>query len=93
MESPLPVLVDFWSPRCGPCTQLSPVLERVALEMAGKLKICKINVDENRASAARFGIQAVPTMILFRGGLLLDTIQGAMPREAILGRISRFLKN
>ncbi|MDQ7823077.1 MAG: thioredoxin domain-containing protein [Candidatus Eremiobacteraeota bacterium] len=90
-RSPLPVLVDFWSPRCGPCQALAPVLEQLAYEMAGKLKICKVNVDMSRASAARFGIEAVPTLLFFRGGVLLETMRGALPREAILGRIGRFL--
>ncbi len=93
LESPLPVLVDFWSPRCGPCAALSPTLDALAGEMAGKLKICKLNTDENRASAARFGITAVPSMLIFRGGLLLETLRGALPREAIKTQIARFLKN
>jgi thioredoxin len=93
LESPLPVLVDFWSPRCGPCAALSPVLDGLAAELAGKLKICKLNTDENMTSAARFGITAVPSMLIFRGGLLLETLRGALPRDAIKAQISRFLRN
>lgn len=92
LESPIPVLVDFWSPKCRACAEISPTIDQLAYEFAGKLKICKINIDENMSTAVRFGVKAVPTFIFFRGGLLLDTMRGALPREAILGRIEKFLR-
>lgn len=91
LESPIPVLVDFWSPKCRPCAEVSPLLDQIANELAGKLKICKINVDQNARTAVRFGVNAVPTMLFFRGGLLIDTMKGALPKESITGRISRYL--
>jgi thioredoxin 1 len=70
---------------------MAPVLDELALETAGKLKICKLNTDENQATAARFKIKAIPSLIFFRGGILLDQIPGAVSREAIMSRIGRFL--
>jgi thioredoxin 2 len=90
-ESAIPVLVDFWAPWCGPCRVVGPVLEEIARERAGKLKIVKLNVDENPEMSARFAVQSIPTMILFRGPNELDQIRGAMPKAAIEGRIARFL--
>jgi thioredoxin 2 len=90
-DCPIPVLVDFWAPWCGPCKVMGPVLEQLAAERGGKLKIVKVNVDENPQAAARFRVQSIPTMILFRGPLQLDEIQGAVPKAALEARIDRFL--
>ena len=90
-DCPIPVLVDFWAPWCGPCRAVAPMLEALAGERAGKLKIAKLNVDENPRSAARFNVQAIPTMIVFRGPLEVDQIRGALPKAALETRLARVL--
>jgi len=90
-DCPLPVLVDFWAPWCGPCKMLAPELDRVAYLRTGRLKVVKMNVDENPRTASRFGVRSVPTLILFRGPLTVETLTGAMGAEAILQRIDPYL--
>jgi thioredoxin 2 len=90
-ECPLPVLVDFWAPWCGPCKMVAPVLEQLAAERGGKLKIVKLNVDENPRTAALHRVQSIPTMLLLRGPLQLDQMVGALPKAAIEARLDRFV--
>ncbi|MBT9547494.1 MAG: thioredoxin [Candidatus Sericytochromatia bacterium] len=78
-ESNVPVLVDFWAEWCGPCKMMNPVLKQVAEKYAGKLKIIKVNVDQNPAAAAHYGIQSIPTLMLFHKGKTLMELKGAMP--------------
>ncbi len=83
LKSDLPVLVDFWAPWCSPCRALSPIIDDLAGEFAGKVNIAKINVDENPASPGQYGIRAIPTLMLFKDGKLVDQLTGASSKEAL----------
>jgi len=87
LQSDIPVLVDFWAPWCGPCRMIAPVLEQIAQKYAGKIKIAKMNVDENSFIPMQYYIQAIPTLILYRAGQPVDKIVGALPGPALERRI------
>ena len=87
VKSDIPVLVDFWAEWCGPCRMIAPVLEDLAKEYAGKIKIVKVNVDENSVSAATYGVRGIPTLLLFKNGQVVDTKVGALPK----GQIAAFI--
>lgn len=91
LETSTPVLVDFWAEWCGPCRMVSPVLEDLARDRAGRIKVVKINVDENPATAQQYNIQSIPTMILFKGGQPVETLIGAMSKTALLQRLGSHL--
>ena len=78
-----PVLVDFWAPWCGPCKAIAPILEELAEEFAGKLRIAKVNIDENDTIAVEHGIRAIPTMLLFKNGKLIEQIVGMLPKATL----------
>jgi thioredoxin 1 len=78
------VLVDFWAPWCGPCRMIAPVLEEVDQEMGDKLKIVKVNVDENQETAAKYGVMSIPTLYVFKNGEVVDKVVGYQPKEALV---------
>ncbi len=82
LQSEIPVLVDFWAPWCGPCRMLAPHLEVIAKEYAGRVKVAKVNVDNNQSYAARYGVQGIPKMIVFKGGAQVADITG-LPRNPV----------
>jgi thioredoxin 1 len=86
------VLVDFWAAWCGPCKMIAPILEQISEEMKENLKIMKVNVDENQSTAAKFGIRSIPTVILFKDGIMVEQLVGVRPKEEIKKVINKHLQ-
>ena len=88
LKSDTPVLVDFWAEWCGPCRMIGPSLEDISKEMDGKLKVVKVNIDENPTTPSRYGVRSIPTIMLFKGGQMASMKVGAMPKQKILEWLS-----
>jgi thioredoxin 1 len=91
LQSSVPVLVDFWATWCGPCRMVAPTVEAIAAENAGRLKVAKVDVDESQEIAVRYGVQSIPTLILFKEGDAVERLIGNYPKPAILAKIQRHL--
>ena len=88
-RSSLPVVLDMWAPWCGPCQMIAPVIEELAVEMAGRVRVAKLNVDENPATAARFNVRSIPALLILRAGREIDRIVGVQPKPEIARRVQQ----
>jgi thioredoxin 1 len=91
LKSDVPVLVDFWAPWCGPCRMVAPIVDEIAKDFEGKLKVVKLNTDENPNIASQYGIRSIPTLMIFKGGEKVDTVVGAVPKTTLSSTISKYI--
>ena len=91
LESQLPVLVDFWAPWCGPCRMVAPVVEEIFQQYEGKVKVVKLNTDENPNTASQYGIRSIPTLMIFKGGQRVDMVVGAVPKTTLANTLEKYL--
>ncbi|MDP8212471.1 MAG: thioredoxin [Candidatus Zapsychrus exili] len=91
VKSDLPVLVDFWAEWCGPCKMISPIIEEVSVELEGKAKVAKINIDDAQGLASNFNVMSIPTLIIFKGGVPVDQVVGAVSKDQLIDKINTIL--
>ena len=91
LESDLPVLVDFWAPWCGPCRMVAPVVDEISQQYEGKVKVVKLNTDENPSTASQYGIRSIPTLMIFKGGQRVDMVVGAIPKTTLANTLEKYL--
>ena len=91
LNAKIPVLVDFWAPWCGPCRQLSPIIDEIAKELAEKIEVYKCNVDDNPETPSKFGVRGIPSLMIFKDGKLVDSKVGALPRASLIEWITKNL--
>jgi thioredoxin 1 len=92
LQNPLPVIVDFWAPWCGPCKMIAPMLEKVARENGGKLVVAKVNTDENPEYAMKYGVQGIPTLLFIFGGKIVHRQVGALPERMLREAVTQFME-
>ncbi len=91
LESEVPVLVDFWAPWCGPCRMVAPVVDEIAQQYDGKIKVVKVNTDESPNVASQYGIRSIPTLMVFKGGQKVDMVVGAVPKTTLANTLEKYL--